>query len=224
MQSCVHESLVVNDPELTPGEQEPPPVESETCDEDTVYFMSEVLPILVSNCAKSGCHNAATAEEDIILDSYANVMGSDVVDAGDASDSEMYERITEDDDDKVMPPPPHQKLSSSQVLAIRTWINQGAKNNACIASTCDTAIVTFNLTIKPLLTSFCSGCHSGNTPSGGLNFTTHLGSQIPALDGRLLGAVTHAVGFTPMPQGGGKLTDCNISKISKWIDEGAPNN
>src|SRR5687767_10619889 len=44
------------------------------CHPDTIYFFKDVLPILVSNCAKSGCHDAVTHEEDLILTSYDQVM------------------------------------------------------------------------------------------------------------------------------------------------------
>jgi hypothetical protein len=39
-----------------------------------------------------------------------------------------------------------------------------------------------------------------------------------------VGAITHAPGFTPMPQGGAKLPACEIAKIKAWVDAGSPNN
>lgn len=219
--SCVHDPLV---PQGIPTNPENPPGEEEPCDPDVIYFETDVLPILVSNCAKSGCHNVTSAEEDIILDSYENVMSSDVIEVGDPNDSELYEKITENDPDDVMPPPPHQRLSTEQISKIRNWISQGAENITCSSAGCDTVDVTFNASIKPLLTNKCVGCHSGSVPSGNLNFTTHAGVQVPALDGRLLGAVTHANGFAPMPQGGSKLSDCEIRTIELWIEGGALNN
>src|SRR5688572_12769544 len=85
------------------------------CDPNKVYFEMEILPLLKSNCAKSGCHDAATHEEGIILDSYQNVMNSDVIEPFDLDDSDLYEVITEDDDDKQMPPPPNQRLNPDQI-------------------------------------------------------------------------------------------------------------
>src|SRR5688500_8454507 len=49
------------------------------CDPAIIYFDMDILPILHSNCAKSGCHDAITHQEGIILDSYENVMNSDVI-------------------------------------------------------------------------------------------------------------------------------------------------
>ena len=39
-----------------------------------------------------------------------------------------------------------------------------------------------------------------------------------------MGAINHLNGYAAMPQGGGKLTDCEISKLQKWIDNGKLNN
>jgi hypothetical protein len=219
LESCVHEPLV--DPSVTP---DPAPVSSETCDEDVVYFQNEILPLLISNCAKSGCHDAATAEDGIVLDSYANLMRSGVVNAFDHNESELYEKITEDDDDDIMPPAPNEPLKPGQILTIKNWIAQGAKNNVCTSPVCDTTTVTYADSILPLVTNKCVGCHSGKAPSGNLNFSTFEGLNIAALDGRLMGAISHSNGFTPMPQGGSKLSDCEIEMIGIWIDDSAPNN
>ena len=45
-----------------------------------------------------------------------------------------------------------------------------------------------------------------------------------ATEGRLLGAVQHQVGYTPMPPAGGMLPQCDIDKIAIWVQQGAPNN
>jgi hypothetical protein len=42
--------------------------------------------------------------------------------------------------------------------------------------------------------------------------------------GDLMGTITHAAGFPAMPQGGTKLSDCNINKIRAWINRGAEDN
>ena len=39
-----------------------------------------------------------------------------------------------------------------------------------------------------------------------------------------MGTINHASGFSRMPKGGGKLTDCEISQLQKWIDNGILNN
>lgn len=196
------------------------------CDPDLVYFERDILPILKSNCAKSGCHDAASHEEGIILDNFQNVISSGVVKPFDLNDSEMFEVITETDPDKIMPEPPNQKLSADQIALISKWITQGAKALTCDEpeGPCITDNISYSGFVAPLLTTNCIGCHSGGTPSGNIVLNSHSAVQTVALNGRLLGAITWANGFQQMPQGSGKLSDCNIEKIKAWINNGAPNN
>jgi hypothetical protein len=228
LSSCTHEPVVTPDPD--PVDTTSNPIDTNVtgvpCNPNVVYFNMEILPLLKSNCAKSGCHDAITHEEDIILDSYQNVMNSDVIEPFDLDDSDLFERITDNDPDKVMPPPPHQRLTASQINLIATWILQGAENLTCDANTgaCDTTNITYGGFIAPLLTSNCVGCHSGGAPSGGITLNTHAGVQAVALNGRLFGAVNHSPGFQPMPRGSARLPQCTIDKIKSWINDGAPNN
>jgi Planctomycete cytochrome C len=196
------------------------------CDSDVVYFAKDLLPILKSNCAKSGCHDAITHEEDIILDTYQNVIASGIVTPYDLNSSALFEVITETDPDKRMPQPPNQRLTADQITLISKWILQGAKDLTCdeTAGQCDTTNVTYSGFVAPLLTTYCVGCHSGGAPSGNILLNSHAGVQAVALNGRLMGAVTWSNGYQQMPKGSGKLSDCNISKIKAWITNGAQNN
>ncbi len=91
--------------------------------------------------------------------------------------------------------------------------------------TCDTNGVTYNGTVVPLLqASGCLGCHSGGAPSGNISLATYTNVKAAALNGKLFGAINHSPGFSPMPQGGNKMSSCNISKIKAWIDAGSINN
>lgn len=40
----------------------------------------------------------------------------------------------------------------------------------------------------------------------------------------LVGVVTHSTGFTPMPHGRPKLSDCDINTIKDWVSWKALNN
>src|ERR1043165_3349153 len=76
-----------------------------TTEDTSLCFERDILPIFLSNCAKSGCHDAASHEEGYILDSYNNIMNTgddDGIVPFDAYESEIYEAITEDDLDKRM--------------------------------------------------------------------------------------------------------------------------
>ncbi len=193
------------------------------CDPNVVYFEQQILPIIVSNCAKSGCHNSIDHEDDIVLNSYSSIMSDGEISAGDPGNSELYEVITESDPDDIMPPPPHSPLTSAQITLIRTWIQQGAQNNSC-QNTCDTINITYNGSIVPILQNSCIGCHSGGTPSGNISLNTYSGVFTQATNGNLFGSVNHSTGFEAMPKGGNKLSTCQIDMIRIWIDAGAPNN
>lgn len=86
------------------------------------------------------------------------------------------------------------------------------------------ATVTYNANIKPIIQSNCYGCHSTGSNIAGFTFDSYASLKIYAQNGRLYGAITHAPGFRPMPDGGGKLSDCTIATIKKWIDTGMPEN
>lgn len=231
--SCKHEPFLAEDDDITPidttanddqidttGSQQP-------CDPEVVYFQLQILPILQSNCAISGCHDAATAEEKIILDSYANVMASDVVKAGDPSDSDLYEVLTEDDADKRMPPPPRNRLNEDQIKWIADWISQGADNLECDSEAnggCNTTDVSFAVEVGPVITNYCQGCHNATTPSGGVKLNGYENIKPVAQSGRLVGVISWQQGYPKMPQGGDQLSQCTIDQISAWVADGAKNN
>lgn len=217
--SCKHE--IPNPPPPTAPPTNPPG--SGVCHPDTVYFVNTILPILSSNCALSGCHDAATMQDGVNLSSYEGVMSSGVINTNNPTNSDLHEVITEDDEDKIMPPPPANPLSQQQIGQILTWIQQGAQNNACQAA-CDTTVFTFSGAVSPIIQTRCVGCHSGGTPQGGILLTNYDQIKVQALNGALFGSVNHTGGYTPMPFGGTKIPDCEITQIRKWIENGAPNN
>ncbi len=194
------------------------------CDEDTVYFENDIYPILISNCAISGCHNAESHKDDIILSSYAELIESDIIDIDDPYDSEIIKAVSEEDAEERMPKglPP---LSDEEIDMLVTWQQQGALDNDC--TDCDTAAITYTLTIVPILDAYCTGCHD-ETPSGMINLLNYMGTgdyagvADVAADGRLVGAISHDPGYFAMPQGGEKLPDCYIDQIVTWVENGFP--
>lgn len=232
--SCKHEPLL--DDTMTPVDTTGNPQDTTTnpgdtttqghpCNPDSVYFELDVLPILISNCAFSGCHDAASAKEDVILDSYANVISTGEVKPFDLNDSEIYKAITEDDPDKRMPPD-QPALPQDQIDLIAKWIQQGAQNLTCDpgAGACDTVNVSYSQSILPVINTHCKGCHSGSTPSGGIDLGSYQGIKTVAQNGKLYGAISWASGFPKMPQGGDQLPDCTIARFKAWIDAGAQEN
>lgn len=89
---------------------------------------------------------------------------------------------------------------------------------------CLTNNITYNSTISSILRTNCYSCHSTSIASGGVVLDTYAGVKQQVDNGKLIGVITHAAGFQPMPQGGAKMVDCSIERIRKWIEDGAPNN
>lgn len=191
-------------------------------DEEGICFETEVLPIFQSYCAKSGCHDAATAAEGYVLDSYTNIM-SRGIDEGNAASSKIYEVLNEDGDDR-MPQAPNDPLSAQQISTIAQWINEGAQNTTGCAPVCDSSSFTYSGNVRPVLQTHCLGCHSGDAVAGGfIPLDTYDGVSAMVNANALLPAIQHT-GSYPMPKNGAKLSDCKITIISKWIAAGAPNN
>ncbi len=211
--SCKHEApaLLVN-PSPLPG-----PVPN-----NGVCFQSEILPLFQSNCAKSGCHDATTHTKDLILDSYVNILRRGIV-PGNADASKIYKVLFETGNDK-MPPPPNTDLTIAQKALIARWINEGAKNTVNCNNACDSTQFKYSANVSVIINASCTGCHSGAIPSGNIDLSNYNAVKVQALNGRLVGAVTHAVGYSPMPQSANKLSDCQITQITKWVTAGALNN
>jgi len=189
------------------------------CDSDTIYFQNTILPLVVSSCATSGCHDQASHKDGIILTDYSSILRTGEIKPGDPGDSEFFESLTDDGDD-LMPPPPYDPLNEDQILLIKNWINQGAKNNECFDD-CNTDQVSFSETIWPMMQSYCTGCHSSGSPGGGIVIEDYADMVAIADEGSLMGSVRYEDGYSPMPTNK-QLSECNISQLQKWIDEGMP--
>ena len=93
-------------------------------------------------------------------------------------------------------------------------------------NSCDTTQVTYSGTIVPILEANCYRCHgtNSNSGSGGIILQDYNVLSGFASDGKLYGNAAHLPGYIPMPYDGGKLSDCDLAKLKKWIDSGHPNN
>jgi mono/diheme cytochrome c family protein len=90
---------------------------------------------------------------------------------------------------------------------------------------CDTASVTYSITIQSILAANCYSCHSGSASAGGgIALDSYNGVQPYIKNGQLVKDVAQTTGANPMPKGGAKLDNCSINKIIAWINKGAPGN
>jgi hypothetical protein len=195
------------------------------CNPDTVYFSNTILPLIQSSCGipnqpGDGCHDAGASGELNPLIDYTTIMNSGYVVAGNSNNSDMYDKITKTDPLDRMPPPPTPPLTQEQINLIKKWIDQGAKNNYC--TSCDTTAFKFGADIWPIIDVSCKGCHGTTNPAKGVQLTNY--TQVKAIvdDGRLKNVLYATNGYKQMPIGG-KLNNCKLTKINKWIANGAPN-
>jgi cytochrome c5 len=189
-----------------------------SCSADTVYFYNDIGPLIITSCAMSGCHDGNSFGPDA-LTTYSKIRS--IVSPGNVAGSKMYRVLT--GSDGRMPPSPRAAFTTAQLALVSTWIQQGAKNNGCIDKACDTTTVTYSTTIVPILQSNCTGCHSGNNPSGGIKLDNYASVSTVVANKKLIGSITQSTGYWAMPPNG-KLSDCNIGKIKAWVYRGALNN
>ncbi len=95
-----------------------------------------------------------------------------------------------------------------------------------LSSGCDTTNVTYSLTVAPILNNYCLNCHStsaANGSGGGIKLGSFTDVVTYEANGKLMGSIKHLGGYSPMPKGGGTLSDCKIRQLDKWIEKGAKN-
>ncbi|RYE90963.1 MAG: hypothetical protein EOO37_01615 [Cytophagaceae bacterium] len=104
-------------------------------------------------------------------------------------------------------------------------------------ATCVTTDVKYQTNVWPILKANCrDACHNDRDAAAYYNFSMDQFSQVqyycttvpPGVSGNvpwLLGNIKHlSNGYSNMPVGGNKLSDCDIAVIEAWIKAGAQNN
>lgn len=185
-------------------------------EDSAICFERDILPIFNSHCATKGCHDASTAEEGLILDSYNGIMAGGIK-PGDPADSEIYKELSTG----KMSRPQYGNLSQAQKDIIKKWIMLGAKNTTNCPTSCDSTKFTFSNAINPLIQAQCTGCHKPGNLGGGVDLTTHAGVQAVALNGKLMASFKRTKDW--MPLGGKQLDACQMRQFEKWIANGAQN-
>lgn len=84
--------------------------------------------------------------------------------------------------------------------------------------------VSYSINIVPLFQQKCYGCHTSNSPSGGIAMGSYDKDMALAKTGKLYGSIAHTLGYSPMPKGSPKMTTCQIASVKAWIDANYPNN
>jgi hypothetical protein len=90
------------------------------------------------------------------------------------------------------------------------------------ASNCDTAgTMTYTGNIKSIMAANCNACHP-NGNSTGVVTVDYTGLKVIAANGQLWSSVNWT--GTRMPKNMDKLSECDLTKIKKWVDHGYPEN
>jgi hypothetical protein len=91
-------------------------------------------------------------------------------------------------------------------------------------TTCDTVNMKYLANVQPIIAANCYSCHGNGLSQNGVSLDSYSKVKQQVSNGQLIGVITHAAGYTPMPYGKAKLSDCDINKIRSWINWGALNN
>ena len=87
---------------------------------------------------------------------------------------------------------------------------------------CSTDAIAYSSEVSEILFQNCTYCHSTALATGGVVLDTYEDARVVGENGQLIGAIIHAPGFSPMPQGAARLPDCEIEIIQTWVNAGFP--
>lgn len=104
---------------------------------ETIVYSQHVQPLFNRKCATSGCHDAATAAEGLVMDSWESIMrgsehGAMVIPFRPDKSHLIFHINTDTTVAPVASPrmPPDAPLPRSEVSFLMRWIKEGAKNDA----------------------------------------------------------------------------------------------
>ena len=91
-------------------------------------------------------------------------------------------------------------------------------------TSCDSTNVSYSKTIAVIMSDNCNACHSASIATSGIITDNYTSLYSIASTGLLWSVVNWEAGYAPMPDGGQKLSACDLAKIKNWINNGSPNN
>lgn len=88
-------------------------------------------------------------------------------------------------------------------------------------SGCDTTGVQYS-DVLVTLENNCYGCHGNGQKQGGIDLGRYDALKEHVDNGKFLCAVSRSGSCAPMPPTGPPISDCQLSQIREWINDGAP--
>lgn len=181
-----------------------------------ICFQEDVLPLFVSNCTQSNCHNSVDKVARLDLSTYTGIMKS--IKANHPFQSESWTQINSGS----MPPSNYHQFTKYEKDLIKHWIKAGAPNNSH-CKTCDSTFA-YKTRIEPIFNKWCVGCHSTTDAGGGYDFSSYDKAILSITSNRFEGSILHSAGYSAMPKNAGSLSDCDINSIKEWLAAGHPKN
>lgn len=87
--------------------------------------------------------------------------------------------------------------------------------NQCLSTN-----VTYTKDISVFVNQSCVGCHGVTSPSAGISLHDYATVVESVKNGKFVGSVKQDGTASNMPKGGGKWSNCQISKLDAWIQGG----
>ncbi len=184
-----------------------------------VCFERDILPIMQSSCGVTDCHDPFTMEEEFNFTNYQGILEGLI--PGNPEKSKIYKSISEVETSNLMPPPPYNPLTTAQIDSIYNWILKGAPDEFC-GEACDTTDITYSTHLASIVSTNCTGCHSGTSPSGAVNIENYADLVATVNAGSVPAVLRAENGYLLMPLYG-PLSECDIRKFEIWIDKGMQN-
>ena len=95
------------------------------------------------------------------------------------------------------------------------------------ATDCEDLGVSYTAAVLPIISGKCYSCHSDalkDQLGAGVGLEGHANLKVYAESGSLVNSLRGITASIMPPQPATTVSDCNISKISIWISEGAKDN
>jgi len=110
-------------------------------------------------------------------------------------------------------------LCSLVVVLPISSCNQKGKNNCSVSE-----LPTYTKDVASIIEIKCFRCHDKEvykTKASRTKIYDYKSLKKIAKNGLLIGSVTHAKGYIPMPyKSGEKIDDCSIATLIKWVETG----
>lgn len=179
--------------------------------------------ILTTKC--QSCHNSSLKSGDFNVSDLNEMFYNRHVVPGEPLLSGLYSAVANGD----MPPAPQPQLSTQEIQDIYNWIQDGFKNLPSTTIGGGGVQPTFASLSANIFQTKCIGCHGNGTALGGISFATFNSTRSTvnvgdAASSALYISVTTGRRGGRMPQGGGALSNAELSAIQTWIQQGAMNN